>query len=130
MNVHIYKINLLQREIQGARFWTPSSSFHFSPKIPETPPLLERGKKNNFDSGIRGFGRQELPTITSRNSKSWFDQLNLEQNNPKKKILMSSVARNSQKCTKMDLELFSKFCKKEIKNMKNVYHQVTGTIGY
>ena len=52
------------------------------------------------------FGHQNLPKMTSRTSKSRFDQLNLEQNCPKKKMLTSKVARNSKKYTTMDLDLF------------------------
>ena len=60
------------------------------------------------------FAKKDL-----QKSKSRFDQLNLEQNGPKKKILTSKVARNSKKYTQMYLELCSKFYKKKSGN-KNI----------
>ena len=69
---------------------------------------------------IRGGGHAKLTfaEISSRSSKSRFDQLKLEQNGLKKKLLTSEVARNSQKCTKCTSNFFQ--IPQKIKNMKKV----------
>ena len=62
------------------------------------------------------FRMPRFAKTTSRKSTCEFDNLNLEQNNPKKKILTSSMAPDSQKYTKMELELFQKNPAKSQKN--------------
>ena len=64
------------------------------------PSLARAGKKSKIP--VFAFLESEFQTPkfaknTSRKSKSRFDQLDLEQNCPKKKTLTSKVARNNKK---------------------------------